>query len=126
MTPSRYTYFTVEELTCRCGCGQMKMDHEFMLKLVALRDLLGFALPINSAYRCPAHNQKVSTTGGDGPHTTGMAVDIRASYQTARQIFNTAAQMGFLGIGLKQHGPIAGRMIHLDMVPGPERIWTYP
>jgi zinc D-Ala-D-Ala carboxypeptidase len=126
MTPSRWTYFTVEELTCRCGCGQMLMDHEFMLKLVALRDLIGFPMPITSAYRCPAHNARVSSTGDDGPHTTGKAVDIAASYQNAQQIVTQALWMGFLGVGIKQHGPVSGRMVHLDMVPGPKRLWTYP
>ena len=126
MTPSRWTYFTVEELTCHCGCGQMKMDGDFMLKLVALRDLLGFSLPISSGYRCPAHNAAVSSTGDAGPHTTGKAADIVASYQKARQIVDMAGKMGFLGIGIRQHGPVSNRIVHLDMVPGPERIWTYP
>lgn len=126
MTPSRWTYFTVEELTCHCGCGQMKMDGEFMLKMVALRDLLGFPLQISSGYRCPAHNAAVSTTGDGGPHTTGKAVDIVIAYQNAIQVVDVAGGMGFLGRGIKQHGPVSGRLVHLDMVPGPKRLWTYP
>jgi uncharacterized protein YcbK (DUF882 family) len=125
MTPSRWTYYTVEELACR-HCGLNLMDHEFMLKMVAIRDLLGFSLPVSSGYRCPVHNAAVSSTGDDGPHTTGKAVDIAISYQSARALVTTALEMGFLGVGIKQHGPVSGRMVHLDMVPGPERIWTYP
>ncbi len=125
MAYSRWTHYTIEELSCR-HCGLNLMDHEFMLKMVALRDLLGFGLPVSSGYRCPVHNAAVSTTGDAGPHTTGKAVDILASHQKARQIIDMAGKMGFLGIGIKQHGPVSGRMVHLDMVPGPERIWTYP
>jgi uncharacterized protein YcbK (DUF882 family) len=125
MTPSRWSHFTVEELACR-HCGLMKMDHEFMLKMVALRDLLGFSLPVSSGYRCPVHNARVSTTGDSGPHTTGMAADLAVSYQNARQVIDLALQMGFLGVGIKQHGPVSGRMVHLDMVPGKNRLWTYP
>lgn len=125
MTPSRWTYYTVEELACR-HCGLMLMDHEFMLKMVALRDLLGFGLPVSSGYRCPVHNARVSSTGDDGPHTTGKAIDIAVSYQRAQQVVTQALWMGFLGVGIKQHGPVAGRLIHLDMVPGEKRLWTYP
>lgn len=126
-TPSRWTYFTVEELTCRCGCGQMKMDGEFMLKLVALRDLIGFPLPITSAYRCPKHNLAVAETGAAGPHTTGMAVDIAVSRERATALVRAALGMDFRGIGLKQHGPESGRFVHLDTVQTrPVQIlWTY-
>jgi uncharacterized protein YcbK (DUF882 family) len=126
MTPSRYTYFALEELTCRCGCGQMKMDHDTMLKLVALRDLAGFSLPITSAYRCPAHNLAVGDTGVSGPHTTGRAVDVAVSRERATALVRAALGMGFRGIGLKQHGPDAGRFVHLDTMPRPAQlIWTY-
>ena len=125
MAHSRWTHFTVEELSCR-HCGLNLMDHEFMLKMVALRDLLGFSLPVSSGYRCPVHNAAVSSTGDDGPHTTGKAVDITISYQNAQALDTTALAMGFLGVGIKQHGPVSGRMVHLDMVPGPSRLWTFP
>lgn len=127
MTPSRWTYFTVEELTCHCGCGQMKMDGEFMLKMVALRDLLGFGLPVSSGYRCPVHNVRVSSTGDDGPHPTGKATDIVISRARATQVVRAALEMNFRGIGIKQHGPDGGRIIHLDTLPRPDQIlWTYP
>lgn len=126
MTPSRWTYFSVEELTCRCGCGQMKMEHDFMLNMVALRDMVMFPLPVTSGYRCPAHNHAVSGTGFTGPHTTGRAVDILINRQRAYDVLDVAFRMGFTGIGTKQHGSDSGRIIHLDMVPGPKRFWTYP
>lgn len=127
MTPSRWTYFTVEELTCHCGCGQMKMDGEFMLKLVALRDMVGFPLPISSGYRCPLHNASVSSTGDGGPHTTGKAVDVLIGRVRATSLIRAALEMNFRGVGVKQHGPDGGRIVHLDMVSRPDQIlWTYP
>lgn len=125
MTPSRWTYFTVEELSCR-HCGLMLMDHEFMLMMVALRDIFGGPLKITSGYRCPIHNAAVSSTGEAGPHTTGKAVDILIARQAARGLVKQALWMDFLGVGIKAHGPDSGRIVHLDMVPGPERLWTYP
>jgi len=127
MTQSRYTYFTVEELTCRCGCGQMKMNNEFMLKLVALRDLLGSSMPVSSGYRCPSHNAAVGDTGLNGPHTTGCAVDVAVSRERATALVRAALGLGFRGIGLKQHGPDAGRFVHLDTIQTrpAQIIWTY-
>lgn len=127
MTPSRWTYFSTEELTCHCGCGQMLMDGEFMLKLVALRDLVGVPMPISSGYRCPSHNAAVSHTGDDGPHTTGKAVDIQIARDRATSLVRAALDVGFHGVGIKQHGPDSGRIVHLDMVDRPGQIlWTYP
>lgn len=127
MTPTKWGYFSVEELTCRCGCGKMLMDNDFMLWLVAVRDCFGMVMPVTSGYRCPAHNAAVSSTGDSGPHTTGKAVDVLIARGRATQLVRLALEMGVRGIGVKQHGPDAGRIIHLDMLPRPEQIlWTYP
>ena len=72
---SLYEDFSQAEFACHC-CGACEMQPEFMGALQALRDALGFAMPVSSGYRCPAHNCAVSSTGEDGPHTTGLAADI--------------------------------------------------
>ena len=47
-----------------------------MLDLIQeARNELG-PLSINSGYRCSTHNAAVSSTGPNGPHTTGNSVDI--------------------------------------------------
>ena len=127
MTPSRWEYFTVEELACRCGCGQAAMNHEFMQRLIDLREYLAFPLPITSGYRCPEHNMAVGDSGASGPHTTGRAVDIAVSRERASRLVKAALGMGFMGIGLKQHGPESGRFVHLDTLASRagQIIWTY-
>lgn len=127
MTESRWQYFTVEELQCRC-CGQMHMDDEFMRHVVALRRELGFPFIVTSAYRCPAHNAVVSSTGASGPHTTGMAIDIAVSGRDALRLLEAALNTHyFTGAGIHQKGN--GRFIHLDALRGPEyprpAIWSY-
>lgn len=126
---SQWQYFTVEELSCHgenCCGGQSSMMNEFMVKLVRMRRALGFALPLNSAYRCPVHNIRVSHTGESGPHTTGKSGDIKASYERADKILEYAyTTREFKGIGIRQHGDPKKRIIHLDDVTGPFRIWTY-
>ena len=121
-----YPNFPAAELTCKCGCGQNLMAAGFMARLQMLRTKLGFPFPITSAYRCPDHNERVSSTGRQGPHTYGCAVDIAVSGQRAHQIIKHAA-IDFTGIGIKQHGPHESRFIHLDTLAGSKRpwIWSY-
>jgi uncharacterized protein YcbK (DUF882 family) len=106
----------------------MQMDDEFMPKIVAMRRELGFPFIVTSGYRCPIHNQNVSNTGPNGPHTTGHAIDIHGSHEKALSIVRAAFDHGITGIGIKQHGPVTGRFIHLDDLKSSPRphIWSYP
>jgi uncharacterized protein YcbK (DUF882 family) len=125
-----WEYFSEDELKCKCGCGKSDMDPEFMRKLIRLRRYLEFPFPVTSAYRCPEYNQRVSSTGPNGPHTTGRAIDIGVSGGRAYMLASAARSFGFTGIGLKQHGRHEGRFVHLDDLgksitrPRPW-IWTY-
>lgn len=131
MSASPWEHFTLEELSCRCGCGQMKMSADFMEKIVKLRKMYGAALPVNSAYRCPAHNAKVSNTGLDGPHTTGHAMDLGIKGKEMLDVLDCARRLGgFTGFGINQKGPHRGRFLHLDDLIEPEEtprpwVWTY-
>lgn len=127
--PVGWRYFTRDEFDCACGECENEIDHEFVSKLDQLRHILGFPMRVNSGYRCPEHNAKVSSTGLTGPHTTGKAADISVQFGPAYHLVNNALGLGFTGIGVKQHGPTAGRFIHLDMLPtegnARPRIWSY-
>lgn len=123
-----WPYFADDEVWCK-HCKVVGMRDEFMQKLVRLREKLGFPLSINSGYRCPEHNQRVSHTGPAGPHTTGLAVDISCEGERAYRIVQAALQMGFTGIGISQRAGHA-RFIHLDDIDGNgsiarPRVWGY-
>lgn len=120
---SKYKNFSEAEFMCKCGCGEALMDDDFMVELQMLRDIVGFALSINSGYRCPAHNDKVSSTGLDGPHTTGKTVDLGVDRQKAHKVLQTAFSMGFKGVGVAQKG--SGRFIHLDNARLKPTVWSY-
>ena len=126
-----YQFFPTHELTCHCGeCGRADMDHTFMLLLVAMREAAGFAFPLSSAFRCEAHNMTVSSSGRDGPHTTGRAVDIRCSGEHAVWIDDNARKYGMTGKGIMQRGAHDARYIHLDDLPAATRrprpwLWSY-
>ena len=107
--------FSVSEMKCKCGCDRCDMDEVFMEKLQLLRDKVG-PLKISSAFRCPAHNQAESSSGPNGPHTTGKAADIACSGEKARTVHGEAYILGFKGLGVSQKGAHGGRFIHIDDV----------
>ena len=123
MTP----HFTDAELTCKCGCGMLPKP-DFMAKVEVLRVYLGFSLPVSSAARCPDYNDKVSSTGRTGPHTTGRAIDFAVSHGVAHRVLKAALDSGFTGIGVQQKG--GGRFIHVDDLPNADgqprpTVWSY-
>lgn len=118
-------HFTIEELSCHCGCGGIPKP-EFVEWLERLREEVGFALQLSSCYRCPAHNRKVSLTGANGPHTTGLAADILVSNAKYIALFLAGARLGATGFGSSQKGKIVDRFLHLDIIPLGEKINSRP
>jgi uncharacterized protein YcbK (DUF882 family) len=123
----KWQYFTRDEFECRCGCGTNLIDDDIITRLDVVRKRVGFAMTVTSGYRCPNYNKRVSTTGENGPHTTGRAADIRVSGDRAFRLVRTAFEEGFTGIGVMQRGGTDSRFVHLDdLVLGPRpRIWSY-
>lgn len=126
-----YKYFTANELKCHCGkCDSIgeEMDRQFMQQMEMLRSACGFPFIVDSAYRCPEHNSSVSSTGHNGPHTTGMAMDIKVDREQAYTLLKEAFKFNFGGFGIDQKGD--GRFIHIDACrsadgyPRPN-IWSY-
>lgn len=118
-------FFKPWEFKCS-HCGVERMQWKFVKRLDHLRDYLKHPMVITSGYRCPWHNANVSHTHSvDGPHVQGLAADIKISGEEAHRLVWAAMTMGFTGIGVQQKGIWADRFIHLDMVPGPLRLWSY-
>lgn len=107
-------FFTYDEFQCKCGCERNEMKHSFMLLMDNLRSEYGSPIRISSGYRCPDHNNNVSSTGFDGPHTTGRAADIYVSGNRAFDILFFIMQQGFTGVGVSQKGNHSSRFLHVD------------
>ena len=117
-------HFAESELRCRCGCGAMLFMDAAIEKLEALRVECDFPFVISSGYRCPDHNESVSSTRSrTGPHTVredaNVVVDVLACGSHAAKIVELAPRHGFTGVGVQQKGPHGKRFIHLDAIkPG--------
>lgn len=125
---SKYPNFAESEFVCKCGCGRADMDADFMAWLQKVRTIFGKPLIVNSGFRCPDYNARISTTGRDGPHTTGKAADLRVVRRDAHRFAQIAFNEEVSGIGFKQHGPWDRRFIHVDLLPGGNSrptVWTY-
>lgn len=119
MTP----HFSKDELACKC-CGHAPMSAEFMNILEKVRVQYGKPMPVSSGYRCPKHNQSVSNSGPNGPHTTGRAVDILVSGGNAMELLRVILAHGSKwGLGIQQKGDVRARFIHIDNIR--KRMWSY-
>ena len=122
-------YFSQAEFTCT-HCGEEQMLEAFVRKIDALRDAYGAPLSIASGFRCPVHNNAVSSTGLTGPHTTGCAADIHVVGSGAHQLMKLAFITGFSGVGVAQKGSHNSRFLHLDVLEAGEGrprpwVWSY-
>lgn len=126
-------HFMRSELECK-HCGKMEYTEKGLQALDELREAYGWPMIVLSGYRCPVHNDAVSSTGTTGPHTVtandNVAVDIRVFGSAALLLVRYAIGQGWTGIGVRQNGPQHARFIHLDRIkPGGKHprpwIWTY-
>ena len=123
------TFFTEAEFVCRAtGACDMQMD--FVAALDQMRERLGIPFAITSGFRSLQHpiEQKKSAPG---PHALGQAADILLSHEYAFALLALGPIFPIItGIGLKQHGPVEERFIHLDCCeatayrPRPH-VWSY-
>lgn len=125
-----WRHFTLDEFKCKCGCEGNQIDPKLVDILDDIREELGFPMVISSGYRCPAHNNAVSTTGLNGPHTTGKAADVAVMGMEAFLVLQSATKSGKIyGIGINQKGPHNKRFLHLDMLDSSASfrptIWSY-
>jgi zinc D-Ala-D-Ala carboxypeptidase len=123
--------FIPEEFECRCGCGQMGMNHGFLQTLQDVRTSYGRVMNVSSGYRCAAHPieaRKIERGGKPGSHYSGKAVDILVSGEAALELLRVAlAHPKVKGIGVNQKGAHSSHFIHIDTLTEPNRptIWSY-
>ena len=118
----KWKNFNLDEFKCSC-CGLVDIHSNLLDLLQTARNVIG-PITITSAYRCPEHNNSVSSTGLSGPHTTGKSVDIHISNSQHRKKLIDYFTSKVTGLG------IAKSFIHIDIlttdeVPHRPNCWIY-
>ena len=113
------TNFSVNVMSCRCGCGLHEMDEEFMRLHQILRDGMQGPLRVCIGRRSDYHNDGVSAAKNKkkAVYNLGQASNILISGERAMLLFEKARKVGFSGIGLSQKGNHSSRFLHLDTLP---------
>ena len=104
----KWKNFALDEFKCSC-CSKVKIDAAMIDLVQSARNELG-PLSITSAYRCPSHNASVSSTGENGPHTTGHALDIGVKDSRHRKQLIDYFATKVTGLG------VAKSFIHIDQL----------
>lgn len=120
-------YFKPEEFACKCGCGFDKMKPGFVDKLDYARQRAQVPFILNSAARCPQHNEDEGgkETSEHLANQDGYAegVDVSTTNSSVRWKVVTAA----IAAGIRRIG-IGDNFVHLgdglSHKPHPV-IWVY-
>ena len=96
-------HFKVNELECHCGCKEMGMTDDMLRILEEIRTEMNRPLRLSSAFRCQAHNNKISAVK-NGAHTVGKAVDVLISGADCLRFLESSRKHGISGVGLSQRG----------------------
>ena len=113
----KWVNFSYDECKCSC-CGLVDVSSDLLDLLQEARNILG-PLQLTSFYRCPSHNDSVSSTGPTGPHTTGKSCDIHVSNSQHRKKLIDYFSNKVTGLG------IAKTFIHIDII-SPEELTHRP
>lgn len=111
----------IEFIRCQPSCSSSDCDSFALRMLDELRDLCGFPIVINSAYRSPDYEKKKGRSGLSS-HCKGCAFDLRCYDSRLRaDLVRHAFTVGFKRIG------IAKTFIHIDCDPDKLTpcIWLY-
>lgn len=120
-------HFTQAEFNCS-HTGENHMNLSFVEILDEFRDDLQFPFIITSGYRDPTHPVE-ARKAAPGVHTSGVAADIALHGNQAMALVSRALQHPAIsGVGVKQHGDVDTRFIHLDAgaaMPNRPRPWLW-
>lgn len=113
-SPKVSRHFREHELRCKCGCGTMFVTARSLAKLDLFRDILGVPVYLNSACRCPIHNQREGGVPLSKHRSTAerpsCAYDVNFIKMgvTKTEVISAAKKAGFKGLGLYR------TFVHID------------
>lgn len=118
---TEFKYFSPDEFQfCSPACSINQLDDKLLSMLDVARELYGFPIVVNSAYRSPEW-ERIHKRSGTSSHCKGLAVDLSCLVGPMRlRLIESLLDAGFRRIG------IAKSFIHVDIdYSKPESIWLY-
>ncbi len=94
------------------GTQMVKLDSELVVRLEALRDLVGKPITVTSGFRTPETNRFVGGAGGSY-HLRGMAADVIWDGMALDDATVLAKEAGFTGIGIDRRA--WNQHLHVDV-----------
>jgi hypothetical protein len=121
-------YFSEDEITCNCGCGNAYISEDLLNKLDGLRNYCGFPIYTNSIARCMKYNLEVGSSNSSS-HVSEEdreceAADLRMPDDAVdRYILLKGVLFFFNRIGIS----VKDDFIHVDVSEHkpPDVIWLY-
>jgi zinc D-Ala-D-Ala carboxypeptidase len=119
---TKYPNFTKAEFDCK-HTGENNMQHEFMVKLQAIRKDFNRPMTVTSGFRSTRHPIEARKTHSNGEHTQGNCADVRCVDSGTRfTLIQLALKHGITRIGVAKtflHFGIGGKSLPNNV------IWDY-
>lgn len=107
--------FRAREFDCKCTkyCSTTLIDEQLVVYLQKIREYFNKPVYIESAYRCPGHNDVVPNASKTSKHLEGRAADIQVEGIAPAEVAKYAETIGVKGIGLYD-SDADGHFVHID------------
>ncbi len=109
--------YSISEFACK-HCGKNLFNLSTFAKLQDALLPLSWKPPVNSGYRCPAHNLAVGSKAPE--HPAGRAVDFGVTEGPKR----LSLVLRLMGAGFRRLG-IASNFVHVDDYDAVDSLWVY-
>ena len=122
----RYINWQNDRISCRCGCGQDRVDKVTIDTVQKVRQITNRPIRVNSCVRCRRHNSTVSSATQSQHISDGnkicTAIDIAFNNQVQLyQYIVLFVMLGAKGIGINWRH----RFIHIDFRSGQPLFFNY-
>lgn len=96
-------------------CTETPIDEELVEILQKVREHFGVAVTVNSGYRCPVHNSRVSGASKTSNHMKGLAADIKIKGVHPARIARYVESLNVKGrIGCYTYDEKNSGFVHID------------
>jgi uncharacterized protein YcbK (DUF882 family) len=111
--------FKLKEFKCKCGCDMPLEVYENIIKLASqlqfLRDYTGRPITVNSGYRCPENNAKISGSSKKSQHMLGKAADITIQSLKPAEVYMIIEDLIDMGHMLQGGLGLYDTFVHYDI-----------